>query len=129
MHPDHERVFARFLHYHIAIVGSSLRDMDAARDIDVLFPASQDFRRLARELGIPYKGGWNLPIGRMHQLVYRLGDLKPLNLIQCSSFDNFDQWRHVVLLRDGRRLHATEHYYKQEGMNDSDPDRRLHRTR
>jgi len=112
MHPDHERVFEVFAHYDIVIVGSSLRDFEAAKDIDVLFKASEDFRQLARELGTSYKGGWETPIGRMRQLVYRLGELKPLNLIQCSSIDDFDRWRHAVLLRNGTMLHQGQHYEK-----------------
>lgn len=113
MHPDHERVFAHFLLYDIAIVGSSLRDFDRAQDIDVLFLAGQDFRQLAREYGVTYRGGFDTKDGRVHQMRYQFGDVKPLNLVQRSSVTEFEQWPHVVLLRNGTHLHPGVHYAKR----------------
>lgn len=113
MHPDHKRVFAHFFDYDIAIVGSSLRDFAAAKDIDVLFLADQDFRQLAREYGLVYRGGFDTKDGRVHQMRYQFGDVKPLNLVQRSSVTAFDQWPHAVLLCNGQILHPGVHYRKE----------------
>ncbi len=112
MHRDHQRVFDLFAHYDCAIVGSSLRDYDAANDIDVLFLAKEDFRQLAREYAIGYRGGFDTPQGRVRQMRYPVGEGKPLNLVQRSSVLKFTQWPHVVLLRDGTLLNPGVHYVK-----------------
>lgn len=112
MHSDHVAVFLHFAMYDVAIVGSSLQNMEKAKDIDVLFGAHEDFRQLARELGIGYRGGFDTPKGRVRQMRYQFGDLKPLNLVQRSSVVKFSQWPHAVLLRDGTLINPGVHYDK-----------------
>jgi len=62
MHPEHQRVFEHFADQEVAIVGSSLRDFDAAGDIDVLVKSSVDVPALAKKLGATYNG-WDLANG------------------------------------------------------------------
>jgi hypothetical protein len=116
MRPEFRAVFDRFAEWEIAIVGSSLRDFDNAHDIDVLFPAAQDFRQLAKEIGAKYLG--KFPSAITDGDVRRLSNLtvdgvsKPIQIISDSSVSTFDKWPHAVLLRDGRILNAGQHYLK-----------------
>ena len=113
MRAEHAAIFAHFPDWDIAVVGSSLRNFVTARDIDVLFRASQDFRQLAREVGVRYAGGWNMGEARIHRLNYTVPGLdKPVQLIQRSTVEDFDQWPHAVLLRDGTLLHEGQFYDK-----------------
>jgi hypothetical protein len=118
MRPEFRRVFDRFAEWEIAIVGSSLRDFDSAGDVDVLFLAGQDMRQLARELGLKYLGKFPSPLtkGDVRRLSNTSveGVSKPVQLISDSSVATFDQWPHMVLLRDGRVLNAGQHYLKPE---------------
>ena len=106
--PEFAWLFKFFADDDIGIAGSALRDFDAAKDVDVLFPASVDFRKLADRLHIPYRGGWDTPRGRIH--VLNLGMVpavkKPVQLIQCSATAQLSDHPHAVLLRDGTLLHA-----------------------
>lgn len=116
MRPELQRVFDHLADYECAIVGSSLREYDTANDIDVLCLAGQDFRTLAKALGVTYLGAF--PSAITSGKVRRLSSLaiegvdKPLQVISDSSVATFDQWPHAVLLRDGRRLNAGKHYVK-----------------
>lgn len=110
-------MFARFAeHGEMAIVGSSLRDWDTARDIDVLFPASTDFRQLARELGLKYLGKFPSPLtgGDVRRLSNTTveGVKKPVQIISDSSVATFAEWPHQVLLRDGQMLNVGKHHVK-----------------
>lgn len=116
MRPEFRRVFDRFADWDVAIVGSSLRDFDSAHDIDVLFPASQDFRQLAKDLGLKYLGKFPSPLtgGDVRRLSNTTVDgvSKPVQIISDSSVSTFDQWPHAVLLRDGRMLNQGQHFTK-----------------
>lgn len=116
MRPEFQRVFTHLAEWNCAIVGSSLRDFDNAHDIDVLFPASQDFRQLARELGLKYLGRFPSAItdGDVRRLSNTVisGVPKPVQIISDSSVVTFDQWPHAVLLRNGRMLNEGRHYVK-----------------
>ena len=102
MHPEFWAVFSHLREFDIAITGSVLRDFDAAKDLDVLFPASQDFRQLARELGVSYRGGFDGDGGRIHSLHYQIeGVSKPVNLFQRDNVFSADDWPHECLLRNG----------------------------
>ena len=117
MIPDNLHIFNTIFHilrdWDCAIVGSILRDYRNARDIDVLFRASQDFRQLARELGIPYRGGFDTPQGRIHSLHYNIpGVARTMNLFQVAGVEHFEEWSNMVRLRDGRVLNAGKHWVK-----------------
>ena len=118
-------IFSHLREWEVAITGSVLRDYDAAKDIDVLFPASQNFRQLAAELGISYRGGFESDGGRVHSLHYSIDGVdKPLNLIQRTGVEEFSQWPHEVMLRNGKRLNKGKFHDKTtkelEG-DDEDP--------
>lgn len=116
MRAEHQAVFLRFREWNIAIVGSSLRDYDSANDIDVLFPAAQDFRQLAKELGLKYLGKFPSPLtgGDVRRLsnLFVDGVTKPVQLISDSTVVSFEQWPHQVLLRHGVTLNAGRFFAK-----------------
>jgi hypothetical protein len=113
MKPELYKVFSALREWDVAITGSVLRDYDAAGDIDVLFPASQDFRQLARELGIKYRGGFEGDGGRVHSLKYRIPEVdKEINLIQRTGVEEFRDWPHEVLLRNGKVLNKGQYLDK-----------------
>lgn len=115
MNPELYKVFSHLREWDIAITGSAVKDFDKAKDVDVLFPASMNFRQLARELGIPYRGGFDGVGGRVHSLHYRIDDVdKDINLIQRSGVEEFDQWPHEVLLRNGRVLNKGKFLKKKD---------------
>ena len=127
------KIFSHLRDWDVAVTGSVLRDYDAAKDIDVLFPASQDFRQLARELGIVYRGGFDGDGGRVHSLRYAIeGVDKVLNLIQRTGVEEFEEWPHECLLRNGRVLNDGKFFDKTakkeagiefvEGEEDDSPD-------
>jgi hypothetical protein len=115
-------VFDRFAEFGpIAIVGSSLRDFDSANDIDLLFPADTDVRRLARELGARYLGKFASPLTKGD--VRRLSNLtvegvsKPVQCISDSSVATAADWPHAALTPDGKLLNADQHYVKPAADN------------
>ena len=108
-------IFSHLREFDIAITGSSLRDFDAAKDVDVLFPASQDFRQLARELGIPYRGGFDGDGGKIHSLHYQIpGVPKMVNLFQKDTAHTFEDWPHEALLRNGKTLNEGKYFSKKQ---------------
>ncbi len=114
MRKEFKTIFEHLWEWECAIVGSALRDYAEANDIDVLFPASTDFRNLAGELGVPYLGGWDEGDVRIHQLKYRLpGVGKVLNLIQRSDIEDiFNDWPHATLMPGGDEARMDHHYIK-----------------
>ena len=113
MHATFQHIFDTLSDFEIAITGSVLKDYEAAKDIDILFLASQDFRKLSDELGIPYRGGFEGDGGRVHSLHYLMhGVEKDINLIQRTGVDTFEQWPHAVLLRDGTIFNEGKYHQK-----------------
>lgn len=114
MHPEFRTIFEHLWEWDVAIVGSALRDYKNAKDIDVLFPASTDFRALAKELGTPYLGGWDEGAVRVHQLKYHISGVgKPINCIQRSDVENlYLDWSHATLMPDGDYVRSEHHYLK-----------------
>jgi len=103
MRDEFRTIFRRLSDFDIAITGSALRDFDAARDVDIVFPASQDFKQLAAELGIPYHGGFDGDGGRVHSLHYKMdGIAKDLNLIQRDDIEEPQDWPYMTLMRSER---------------------------
>lgn len=113
MNKDFQTIFDRLHDFDCAITGSALRDFEAAKDIDVLFKSTQDFRQLAAEMSVPYRGGFDSGGHCVHSLRYNMdGVQKQLNLIQRSDVENFEQWPHEVLLRDGSTLNKGQFHTK-----------------
>lgn len=116
MRPEHRRVFDYFAEYPCAIVGSSLRDFNEARDVDLLFLAGTDFRRLAKEIGARYLGKFESPLTKGD--VRRLSNINvegvrlPVQCISDSTVATFSDWPHAVLLRSGELLNAGKHFAK-----------------
>jgi hypothetical protein len=117
MRAEFRKVFDRFAEFGpIAIVGSSLRNWAAAKDVDLLFPADTDFRKLARELGLKYLGKFPSPLTKGD--VRRLSNItvegvgKPIQIISDSSVTTAAEWPHAALTPDGKLLNADKHYVK-----------------
>jgi hypothetical protein len=115
--PEHRAVFERFKEFGpIAIVGSSLRDISTANDIDLLFPANTDFRKLAKELGARYLGKFASPLtkGDVRRLsnIMVEGVSKPVQCISDSSVTTAADWPHAALTPEGRLLNGDKHYQK-----------------
>jgi hypothetical protein len=114
MNAAFKSIFEHLWEWDCAIVGSALRDYAEAKDVDVLFPASTDFRKLAAELGTPYLGGWDDHGVRVHQLKYSIhGVGKPVNLIQRSDVEDlYHDWPHATLMPGGELVRGEHHYIK-----------------
>lgn len=118
MRAEFTTIFEHFWEWNCAIVGSALKDYEKANDIDVLFPASTNFRQLANELAIPYRGGFpGANNDTVHQLRYPIGTNylsldKPVNLVQSSKFETFDEWPFMVLTKDGTVYNEGKHFTK-----------------
>lgn len=105
MRKEFQTIFETWPDFDCAITGSALKDYDAASDIDVLFPSTVDFRQLAGEIGVPYRGGFDGDGGRVHSLRHWMfGVDKQINCIQRADVDTFDKWPHEALLRDSTVL-------------------------
>jgi hypothetical protein len=119
MRAEFKKIFEHLWQWECAIVGSALRDYAEAKDIDILFPASQNFRKLSGELGVPYLGGWDENGVRIHQLKYRISGVgKPLNLIQRSDIEDiYNDWPHATLMQDGDYVRGEHHYIKPRSTN------------
>lgn len=117
-HPDLAKVFEHFGDDEVAVVGSAVRDYDAAKDIDVLVPAGVDYPALVKRLGATYNG-WDLADGS-HQRRANIrvpGVEKKVQLIQNRLVSQFEEWPHAVLTREGKHLNPGKHFTKKR----SDP--------
>ena len=119
IHPDLTKVFEHFANDDVAIVGSAVRDYEAAKDIDVLVLASTDYPALVKRLGAKYNG-WDLENGnhirRANISVPGVG--KRVQVVQNRLVSKFDEWPHAVLQRNGQQLNPGKHYTKKR----SDPE-------
>ena len=113
MHPDLLKVFQHLINWNIAIFGSSVRDYNKAHDIDVLFPASVNFREVCKKLGIMYRGGQPTERGTIRRAILVIpGIAKQVQLCQSSEVEDFSTHPHAILLRDGRVLNEGVFYKK-----------------
>jgi hypothetical protein len=115
IHPDLSKVFDHFAEDKVAVVGSAIKDYEAAKDIDVLVPADVDYPALVKKLGATYSG-WDLKDGsHLRRANYNIpGVAKRVQLLQNRMVGQFDQWPHAVLLRDGKTLNGDKHFTKRK---------------
>lgn len=107
MHPELQIVFDYLNEFDVAICGSSVKDYDAANDIDVMVPASVSLRHLCAELGIQYRGKWQqTPTKAIRRSRHFLipGVNKAVQLCQNSEVERFGQHPFAVLTRSGEML-------------------------
>ena len=111
MHPDLQRCFDYFPAHTISIIGSAVRNMETANDIDILFAGSEDFPAICRELGVKYCG-WDTPECHVRKACIRIPEVrKPVHLLSWGEYDI----RHCQLLRDGTHRHAGRYFDKRIG--------------
>lgn len=119
MHPYHARVFDYFPDEDIAIIGSSVRDMDRAHDIDVLFLPTVNFRELCNLHDVRYRGKWERqsPLDGANETIRQVtmaipGVPLPVQLTQNSRTWAFQLHPFCTLLRDGTRLNDGVYFDK-----------------
>ena len=117
-HPDLTKVFEHFAKDDVAVVGSAVRDYDAAKDIDVLVPSGVDYQAIVKRLGAKYNG-WDLADGSHTRRanVTVPGVAKRVQLVQNRLVSKFDEWPHAVLTREGKQLNPGKYFTKKR----SDP--------
>lgn len=114
LHPDLAKVFEHFSEDEVAVVGSAVRDYEAARDIDVLVPAGVDYPALVKRLGAKYNG-WDLADGShlRRANITIPGVAKRVQILQNRLVSQFEEWPHAVLRRDGQQHNAGRHFDKR----------------
>jgi len=118
IHPDIAKVFEHFGDDEVAVVGSAVRDYNAAKDIDVLVPSGVDYPALVKRLGAKYNG-WDLADGShlRRANITIPGVNKRVQILQNRLVSQFEEWPHAVLRRDGQQHNVGKHFTKKR----SDP--------
>jgi hypothetical protein len=101
MDPRLRKIFALLPHYEIGIVGSAIRDVDTAHDIDILFLEPVQFASACKEYGVKWQG-WDADLGHVCRGTTQLpGFDKPVQFVLLGSVRRFEDNLHCVLKRDG----------------------------
>jgi hypothetical protein len=115
MHPTLAKVFSDFTGYEIGIIGSAARDVDSAKDIDILFLDARQFMDACDAFNVKWSG-WDAHTGHVRRAnVVSSAVSKPLQLLQVGSTPTFASHPYCVVLRDGTRLHDGLYYAKTDG--------------
>jgi hypothetical protein len=112
MHEQLRAVFAWFPE-PIAIIGSAVYDLNRARDIDVMFLATENWPALMMRERATYVG-WDGPTGHVRRANVRIPSVdKPVQLIQNDRVREFTDLPHATLLRDDTVLNPTKFFQKE----------------
>jgi len=116
MHRELRRVFdyfgKKFPKAPIAIIGSAVKDYEAARDIDVLLPHEVEWHDAMKTLGTKYNG-WDTVQGHLRRANVSVPDVsKKVQLLQVASVPTAGDHPNAALLADGTVLKAGHYFDK-----------------
>jgi hypothetical protein len=107
--------FSAFSAYDIALIGSSVWNFDAAKDIDILFFDKKEFLDACLCYGkVPQE--WDSPTGRVAKALILLPNVeKPIQLLWNASATSWEDHPFSLMLPSGVILKEHRHFVKDGG--------------